>query len=45
MIEDVESFIETEHPRVRGENASGDSISHVAKGTSPRARGKPTGGI
>ena len=35
------TFSITEHPRVCGENASGDSISHSAKGTSPRMRGKP----
>ena len=33
-------FQTPEHPRARGENAFGDSISHVAKGTSPRTRGK-----
>ena len=30
----------TEHPRVRGENRYGDTQNHIARGTSPRARGK-----
>ena len=34
-------ILKPEHPRVRGENIISMVIVHQAKGTSPRARGKP----
>ena len=33
-----------EHPRVCGENKGGNAFTTPSKGTSPRMRGKPTGG-
>ena len=35
------SWLQTEHPRVCGENASDDATAPVTAGTSPRMRGKP----
>ena len=43
LLKTQKCWFSTEHPRVCGENLSGNSCANFSPGTSPRMRGKPAG--